>query len=302
MSSHFFPQGLPQKSGRPRNRELPSPSERIRAKYHWFEGRGRLSETLWRDIELAASSNINVLIIGETGTGKEVVAQWIHAERRIQKNLSQEDSPFIPINCAAIPENLVESILFGHERGAFTSARQIQRGKFELAKKGSLFLDEIQNLNLAAQSKLLRVVQSREFERLGGQSSDIVQCQIITASNIPLEILIEKSHFRKDLYYRLNICPIYLPSLRNRKEDLPGLIKYFLKNICIERGIDPKDIDAPAFELLLNHSWPGNLRELEHCLLYAALRTKGAITVRDLPPSLTGNLMEYLRAGTWMSS
>ncbi|HVJ65526.1 MAG TPA: sigma 54-interacting transcriptional regulator [Bdellovibrionota bacterium] len=304
MSSHFFPHGLPLSSRAATRKRSPSATslaEKIRSRFRWFEGRGRLSETLWRDVELAASTNINVLIIGETGTGKEVVAKWIHAERRRLHGLGDDDAPFVPINCAALPENLVESILFGHERGAFTSARQVQRGKFEIAKKGSLFLDEIQNLNLEAQSKLLRVVQSREFERLGAQSTDNVQCQIITASNVPLELLIEKNQFRKDLYYRLNICPIYLPALRARADDVPGLVQHYLTQICAQHGLPPKDIDDAAFALLREHSWPGNLRELEHGLLYASLRAKdNVIRASDLPATLTGEISEYLKTGTWV--
>jgi transcriptional regulator with PAS, ATPase and Fis domain len=300
MTSHFFPQGLPTSSIQ-KNRTS-SLIERSRAKFRWFEGDGRLSETIRRDIELAASTDINVLIVGETGTGKEVVASWIHQERKIRLQLAKEDCPFVPLNCAAIPENLVESILFGHERGAFTSARTLQRGKFELAKKGSLFLDEIQNLNLEAQSKLLRVVQTREFERLGAQSSDTIQCQIITATNVPLEVLVEKNHFRKDLYYRLNICPIYLPALRSRKEDLPSLIKHFLSQISIKHKLEPKDISIEAFELLLNHPWPGNLRELEHCLVYASLRSKKIIEAKDLPATLNGSLEAYLKTGIWQKA
>lgn len=299
MTSHFFPNGMPTA---PRSRLPVSASERTRSQFHWFEGSGRLSKILHDEITLAASSDINVLIVGETGTGKEVVAQWIHAERKIQNRLCDDEAPFVAVNCAAIPDDLVESILFGHEKGAFTSARQIQRGKFELAQKGTLFLDEIQNLNFSAQSKLLRVVQSREFERIGARNSDDVKCQIITASNVPLELLVENKSFRKDLYYRLNICPIYLPALRHRKEDLPQLIKHFLNRIVAQYKLTVSDISAKAFQVLLNHSWPGNLRELEHCLLYASMRAKKEIKIGDLPPTLTGQINTYIKDGTWVAN
>lgn len=299
MTSHFFPNGIPTSS---RCRATSTVSERMKSQYEWFEGKGRLSQILHSEIVLAASSDINVLIIGETGTGKEVVAQWIHAERKIQKGLCDDDAPFAAVNCAAIPDDLVESILFGHEKGAFTSARQRQLGKFELAHKGTLFLDEIQNLNFSAQSKLLRVVQSREFERIGAQRSDEVQCQIVTASNIPLEILVESKSFRKDLYYRLNICPIYLPALRNRKEDLPQLISHFLKKLGAQYKFTAKDIDPEAYETLLHHDWPGNLRELEHCLLYALMRAKNEIKICDLPPTLTGQTTTFIKDGTWIAN
>lgn len=299
MPSHFFPHGLP--SSRKSRAKKPPAIERLRSRFRWFQGTGRFSDGLQQDISLAATTNINVLVVGETGTGKEIVAQWIHEERRHAQGLAEDDAPFTAVNCAAIPENLVESILFGHERGAFTSARQSQRGKFEVAKKGTLFLDEIQNLGLPAQSKLLRVVQNREVERLGASKSDEIQCQIIAASNVPLELLIDGKTFRKDLYYRLNICPIYLPALRHRKEDLPSLIKFFLQKISTYHQLPMRDLSPTAFEALLNHSWPGNLRELEHSLLYASLRAGAIIESHDLPGTLTGNLHEYIKNGAWLA-
>jgi DNA-binding NtrC family response regulator len=193
----------------------------------------------------------------------------------------------------------VESILFGHERGAFTSARERQLGKFELARKGTLFLDEVQSLPLSTQSKLLRVLQSREIERLGARQSQLAECQIVLASNVPLEILVQEGRFRRDLYYRLNACPLFLPALRQRREDFPVLMKGLLGRIQRLHGIRPPDIDPEAFEALLTHEWPGNLRELEHALLYACLRCETVIERRHLPPQVTGEHAAYLREGNW---
>jgi len=274
-------------------------NDQIRTRYSWFEGHNKLSERLWRDIELVSSTDINILVVGETGTGKEVVARWMHEKRIATQSITKEAAPFVSVNCAAIPENLLESLLFGHERGAFTSARELQRGKFEIANQGTLFLDEIQHLNLSAQSKLLRVLQHREFERLGAKQSKETKCQIVAATNVPLELLVEKKLFRKDLYYRLNICPVYLPALRHRKEDLPGLIKHYLNKVSTNHRIGKKDISPEAFVTLLEYSWPGNLRELEHCLLSACLKSKTIIDENSLPETITGKLETYLREGMW---
>ena len=265
----------------------------------WFFSQSEAMQQVERDIQLAASTGIHVLIIGETGTGKEIVARRIHALRREASSLTQDEAPFVPVNCGAIPEALAESLLFGHERGAFTSARDRQFGKFELAKRGTLFLDEVQTLSTPIQVKLLRVLQYRELERLGSKSGAELHCQVLAATNVPLEFLIEKSLFRKDLFYRLNLCPIYLPALRHRKPELPTIIRGLLDRLKGTRRFRAQDLSPDAYDIFLNHDWPGNLRELEHALHFAGLRGQERIEVQDLPPSMTGRLQEYLRVGDW---
>ena len=252
------------------------------------------------DIQIASRHDIHTLVIGETGTGKELVAKELHQRRRERLGLSEAECPFVAVNSGAVPEGLAESILFGHERGAFTSARDRQLGKFELASKGTLFLDEIQSLTLATQIKLLRVVQSGDLDRLGSKAPSKMSCQVVAATNIPLEFLIERKIFRSDLYFRLNISPIYLPALRHRLEDLPLLIKTTLQRIRSNySALRAHEISSNAFELLLSHSWPGNIRELEHALLYAAFRCDEVIDIEHLPGSLTGKLESYLSTGSW---
>jgi len=304
--SILFPKGLPKKNQKktsmgtarsvPQLRAIPGVDPTV----EWFWGLGNALLDLRKDLQLSLKSNLNVLIVGETGTGKELLARKIHAERRKLHLLSEEAAPFVSVNCSTIPEALAESILFGHERGAFTSARDRQEGKFELAKQGVLFLDEVQSLSLEVQSKLLRVLQEREVERLGGKTTYKVECKIIAATNVPLELLIEQKKFRKDLYYRLNICPLYIPALRHRKEDFPVIVKGLLNKVCNEHKCSVPEISAPAYELLLAHPWAGNLREVEHALTYSLLRAKSIIEVEHLPPSLTGKLSHYLSVGDWL--
>jgi DNA-binding NtrC family response regulator len=268
----------------------------------WFWGLGQGLNDLKKDMEYSLKARLNVLVVGETGSGKELVARKIHKERIKQELLSNAEAPFIGVNCANIPESLSESILFGHERGAFTSARERQVGKFEIAKYGTLFLDEIQNLPLEIQPKLLRVLQERKVERLGGKADYDVNCKIIAASNIPLELLIKENKFRKDLYYRLNICPLYVPALRHRKEDFPMILKGLLKKVCFELRSALPEVSPEAYEIMLNHPWPGNFRELEHALSYALVRAEGdTIEAQHLPASLTGKLSHYLQTGDWQN-
>ena len=266
----------------------------------WFWGLGHATADLQKDLTHSLKAKLNVLIVGETGSGKELIARKIHAQRKRVELLSDDEAPFISVNCATIPEALAESILFGHERGAFTSARERQAGKFELAKQGTLFLDEIQSLPLELQVKLLRALQEREVERLGGKSPYKIECKIIAATNVPLELLVEKKKFRKDLYYRLNICPLYIPALRDRKEDFPLLIKALRSKVAQETGAREVEISRDAFELMLAHSWPGNLRELEHALTYALIRAQDKIEIQNLPASLTGKLERYVSTGDWL--
>jgi transcriptional regulator with GAF, ATPase, and Fis domain len=251
------------------------------------------------DLNVALKTNVNVLVIGETGTGKEWLADIFYKRYLKHHQYTKVEAPFVAVNCAAIPENLFESLLFGHERGAFTSARERQVGKFESAKKGILFLDEIQTLSLNLQAKLLRVLQTREVDRLGSRESAQIQCQIVAATNFPLELLVESQKFRKDLYYRLNICPLYLPSLRHRKEDMPFIIETLQERIREKFNIAKKEISSEAYEALVNYSWPGNVRELEHCILYASLRAQKTIEYSHLIPRITGELLHYLKNGMW---
>ncbi|TET65207.1 sigma-54-dependent Fis family transcriptional regulator [Candidatus Aerophobetes bacterium] len=211
-------------------------------------------------IRTVAPSNCTVLIRGETGTGKEMVAEAIHycGPRRSQ--------PFIAINCAAIPEALMESELFGYEKGAFTDATTAKPGKFELASGGTLFMDEIGDMSLALQSKILRVIENRSFERLGGTKSVKVNPRLIAATNKNLEELIAKESFREDLYYRLDVVSIHLPPLRERKEDIPLLVNHFLKKYNKTGSKVVKGVSSRALELLVDYDWPGNVRELENVI------------------------------------
>lgn len=306
--SFLFPNGVPKRnSGREIARKV-TPQKVIPLRpiptmdlgVDWFWGMGKAMGQLKQDLELSLRAKLNVLIVGETGTGKELLARKIHTERKRQELLSDDDAPFISVNCSTIPEALAESILFGHERGAFTSARERQAGKFELAKRGTLFLDEVQSLPLEVQVKLLRAVQEREVERLGGKNPYKIECKIVAATNVPLELLVEQKKFRKDLYYRLSICPLYIPAVRNRKEDFPTIAKGILRKVCAEARVGIPDISPEAYDLMLSHQWPGNIRELEHALTYSIVRAKETIDVEHLPPSLTGRLAHYLSTGDWL--
>jgi Nif-specific regulatory protein len=208
-------------------------------------------------IEQVASGDATVLIRGESGTGKELVANAIHY------NGPRVERPFIKINCAALPENLIESELFGHEKGSFTGATEKRIGKFERANGGTLFLDEIGTLNLAAQAKLLRALQEKEIERVGGSKTINVDVRIIAATNKPLEKEMEDGLFREDLYYRLNIFPIYMPPLRERKTDILLLADFFLEKYSKKYGKDVRRISTPAVDAIVRYHWPGNVRELE---------------------------------------
>ncbi len=232
----------------------------------------------------AAEGNTTVLIRGESGTGKELVAEGIHFASPRAKG------PFIRVNCAAIPASLLESELFGHEKGAFTGAIKRKLGSFELADKGTIFLDEIGDLEISVQAKLLRVLQKKEFQRVGGEGMTSVDVRIIAATNRDLEKMVATDAFREDLYYRLNIIPIILPALRQRQEDIPLLVEYFLKNICAEQKKKIKGIKPDALEVLMNYRWPGNVRELENIMERTLALTEGQyIGIETLPV--------YLREG-----
>jgi len=225
----------------------------------------------------AAKSKATILLMGESGTGKELIAKAIHFESDRAKG------PFVAINCAAIPENLLEAELFGYEKGAFTGALVSKPGKFELANGGTIFLDEIGDMSLSLQAKLLRVIQEKVFERIGGTKPIKVDVRIIAATNKDLENMVKEGSFREDLYYRLNVIPIFLPPLRERREDIPLLIDHFLKKFNKEYGKN-LGISDEAVKALINYSWPGNVRELENTIERLVVLTEGEeITFEDLP-------------------
>ncbi|SEM49671.1 Nif-specific regulatory protein [Syntrophus gentianae] len=236
---------------------------------------------VYDQINKVCQANTTVLILGESGVGKERVAHAIHYSSKRARG------PYIAINCAALPESLIESELFGHEKGAFTGAIGIRKGRFEMAEKGTLFLDEIGELSLALQAKLLRVLQEKKYERVGGGMSLRADVRIIAATNRNLEELLQEGKFREDLYYRLNIFPIVVPPLRDRKTDIPLLADYFIEKYAREIGKEIVRISTPAIDLLMSYAWPGNVRELENCIERAILlSTDGVIQGYHLPPRL----------------
>ncbi len=226
----------------------------------------------------AAQSNIPILITGESGVGKEVVA------RAIQGSGERSGKPFITVNCGALPENLVESILFGHEKGAFTGAHERHLGKFQEANGGTLFLDEIGELRTDMQVKLLRALQEGEVDPVGGKRAVKVDIRLISATNKDLEASVKIGEFREDLFYRLNVFPIHIPPLRERKDDIPLLMDHFIARISVEEGKSIRGIDAAAMEVLREYSWPGNIRQLENAVYRAVVLCDGeALSLRDFP-------------------
>lgn len=224
-----------------------------------------------------APTNATVLIYGESGTGKELLAEYIH------KRSLRARKPFVKVNCAAIPETLLESELFGHEKGAFTNAVARKPGRFELANGGTIFLDEIGEMSIGMQSKLLRVVQEKEFERVGGTQTIKVDVRIIAATNQDLMRAIREGRFREDLYYRLSVVPIMLPPLRERKEDIPELAMMFMRRYAEETGKPVTGFSEEAMKALQSYNWPGNIRELQNCIERAVILSKGTeIQVKDL--------------------
>ena len=232
-------------------------------------------------IAQVARTNTTVLIRGESGTGKELIAHAIHY------NSLRANKPFVKVSCAALPESLIESELFGYEKGAFTGAQARRKGRFELAESGTLFLDEIGDVNLGTQVKLLRVLQEREFERLGGTETIKSNVRLIAATHKDMEKMIADGDFREDLYYRLNVFTIFVPPLRDRKSDLLLLSDHFLEKFSREHGKGIKRISTPAIDMLTSYHWPGNVRELENCLERAVLVCDGhVIHAHHLPPTL----------------
>jgi len=235
---------------------------------------------LFQTIRDVTDVNVPVLILGESGTGKELVASAIHSEG------PRADKPFVPVNCAALPEGILESELFGHVKGAFTGAIRDKRGRFELAHGGTMFLDEVGDLPKTVQAKLLRVLQEGRFERVGDEKSISVDVRIISASNRDLKREVKKGNFRDDLYYRLNVVPIHLPPLRKRKDDIPLLVNHFLGNNIVE-GIKSEGLSKEALALMMEYPWPGNVRELQSAIRFALVKSRGEIIQPDdLPMEL----------------
>jgi two-component system, NtrC family, response regulator AtoC len=239
------------------------------------------SEPIRRVIEFVAKvadSDSTVLIQGESGTGKELVARMLHF------NSESKDRPLVPVNCGAIPENLLESELFGHEKGSFTGAAHTRIGRFELAHGGTIFLDEIGELSLGLQVKLLRVLQERSFERVGGTRTIDVDVRVVAATNQDLELAVQQKRFREDLYYRLNVIPVTVPPLRERQSDIPQLVNHFLERLNHGKQLAMTSCSPNAMARLMEYHWPGNIRELENMIeRLAVLSQSGTIEVSDLP-------------------
>jgi transcriptional regulator with GAF, ATPase, and Fis domain len=227
-------------------------------------------------IDKVAPSDARVLITGANGTGKELVARSLHELSNRNK------APFIEVNCAAIPAELIESELFGHEKGAFTSAVKDRKGKFELASGGTLFLDEIGDMSLAAQAKVLRALQENLIQRVGGEKDIKVDCRVLAATNKDLQLEIKEGRFREDLFHRLAVILIHVPSLNERREDIPMLTEHFLQLICQDHGIPKKSIDAAAIEALQALNWTGNIRELRNIIERLVILSDQTITSSDV--------------------
>ena len=232
-------------------------------------------QDVYKTIGLVARTDSTVLVTGETGTGKELVATTIH------RNSAYSHGPMIKVNCAALPETLLESELFGHEKGSFTGAIAQRKGKFEMANRGTIFLDEIGEMTLSTQKKFLRVLQEREFERVGGSVPVRVDCRVVAATNKNLGAEVREGAFREDLYYRLNVIVIYLPPLRDRREDIPLLIEHFLDKHRVNVSSGPARVSTGAMRMLVDHDWPGNVRELENTVERATVLAQGGVITED---------------------
>lgn len=260
-------------------------------------GKSKEMKEIFKVVRQVADTRSTVLIMGESGTGKELIARAIHYHS------PRKNHPFVTINCAAIPETLIESELFGHERGAFTNAIEKKLGRFEVAHQGTLFLDEIGELSMMTQAKILRFLEEREFNRVGGSKTIKVDVRLITATNKDLPQLVKKGQFREDLYYRINVVPILLPPLRERREDIPLLIDHFIKKFAEENKKDVKGVSKESLELLVNYEWPGNVRELENLIeRIIALTPNEYIQADELPlpivnQSKTNGLKESVLSG-----
>jgi DNA-binding NtrC family response regulator len=239
-------------------------------------------EDLKRQIAKVAPTRTRVLITGESGTGKELIARAIH------RNSAISSGPFVKVNCAAIPPELIESELFGHERGAFTGAVAKKRGLFEIADSGTIFLDEIGDMSLSAQAKVLRVLQTGEFTRVGSEKPLKTDCRVLAATNRNLEDMVKAGTFREDLYFRLNVVPIRSPKLAERADDVPMLVESFVRECCDENGVGYKPVDAPVLERLKQYDWPGNVRELRNVVERLVIMSDDEIRAKDLPAYIGG--------------
>ncbi|MGD9123636.1 MAG: sigma-54 dependent transcriptional regulator [Desulfarculaceae bacterium] len=268
------------------SREQGEARRRLRRKYDVenIVGQSKPMQEVFRLIHKVAATDTTVLILGESGTGKELVARAIHYQSPRNPN------PLVPVNCGAIPEELLESELFGHEKGAFTGAIKTRLGRFEQAEGGTIFLDEIGDMSPMLQVKLLRVLQEHQFERIGGAKTINADIRIIAATNQDLGKRVEQGHFREDLYYRLNVVPIQVPPLRERRSDIALLAQYFLRRLGQEKGLGEKKILPEVVECLLRYAWPGNVRELENLLERMVILADGdTIAAEDLPEHMAGD-------------
>ena len=260
--------------------------QQLRGRYRFDNiiGTSQAIQQVFARMEKVVTTDSTILILGASGTGKELVAKAIHY------NSSRKDKPFIAINCGAIPAELLESELFGHVKGAFTSAFADKPGKFEVANGGTIFLDEIGNMPLQLQMKLLRVLQEHEFERVGSSRKIRLDIRLISATNVDLQEQVRAERFREDLYYRLNVIPIHLPPLKDRRGDIPQLARYFLEKICREMHRPPVNIAQDAIQAMEAYEWPGNVREMENIIeRTVALTESMVITANDLPPDISRN-------------
>ncbi len=260
-------------------RKMGQLEEKVKGRFEMI-GKSQVMLKLFDQIAKVAPTRGRVLITGESGTGKELIAWAIHQNSPLVKN------EFVKVNCAAISPELIESELFGHEKGAFTGAISRKRGLFEVADNGTLFLDEIGDMSLTAQAKVLRVLQTGEFTRVGGEAVIKADVRVIAATNKELKKEVDEGKFREDLYFRLNVIPIYSPSLRERKDDIPLMVEHFVKQFCIENGFRKKTIDPEVIDRLLTYHWPGNVRELKNVIERVVIMSDEVIRVDDIPPFL----------------
>jgi two-component system nitrogen regulation response regulator NtrX len=271
---------LKQQELRQENRELKLAME---SKYEII-GESPMLRTVLEAVKRAAPTNATVMLLGESGVGKELVARTIH------RNSPRSGQRFIQVNCAAIPEELIESELFGHEKGSFTGATEKQIGKFEQADRGTIFLDEVGDMSPKTQAKVLRVLQEQEVERLGSARTIKVDVRVIAATNKDLEEAIQRGEFREDLFFRLNVIPIVVPPLRDRRGDIPLLVQHFARRTSEEHNLKPKRVDARAMEMLQRYRWRGNIRELRNAVERMMIMTPGDVVhVEDLPPDIRGD-------------